>query len=300
MPDSSVKRDPLTPEELDLLATPDEELRNWTKTFSFDRERFNARISSGERWQQLLQAHLYFDHVITQLLVDDALANPDVINAQRMGFVQKLQLIQALGLLNSDLVPPVEFINGLRNKIAHDLSFEISDKDESDLANCTPKFLRDVVVEDSERSEGAGPVRFWELLHVPSPADRGHQAGACLCASEHPQRCSSPSYCARSNRRHHLPALARAALCKNAGAWRPDPHSKGCATVPMQVATFGLLADQPSAWRRVSTFRGCPARLDRADGGDDRTSANASPSVCPERHQERQACRPAVLELSAP
>jgi hypothetical protein len=100
MPDSRIKRNPLTPEELDLLATPDEELRNGTKTFSFDRKRFEARISSRERWQQLLQAHLYFDHVITQLLVD-ALANPDVINAQRMGFVQKLQLIQALGLADS-------------------------------------------------------------------------------------------------------------------------------------------------------------------------------------------------------
>jgi hypothetical protein len=157
------KRAPLTTEDLALLATSDAELRKRVHIFSFDRKRFEARIAAGDKWQQLLQGHLYFDHVITQLLVD-ALKKPDAIGTSRMSFLQKLQLIEALGLLPADLTAPVMFINGLRNKIAHDLNFEISDKDERDLANCTPKHLREIMETDKEREPGA--LRFHELLRV--------------------------------------------------------------------------------------------------------------------------------------
>ena len=157
------ERPPPTAEDLKLLATPSEELRKQTEVFSFDQDRFKARVSDGERWQQLLQAHLYYDHVITRLLVD-ALVKPDAISATRMSFLQKLQLINALGLLSDEIVSTVELINKLRNKIAHRLDFEISDKDVSDLRNTTPKRLRDLVMTEKDRE--AGPIRFHELLWV--------------------------------------------------------------------------------------------------------------------------------------
>jgi hypothetical protein len=155
---------PITAEDLELIATPDAELRKRVELFSFDREQFSVRISTGDRWQQLIQAHLYFDHAITLLLVEE-FANPDAINTTRMSFIQKLQLVQALGLLPADLVSVIEFINNLRNKIAHDLNFEISDKDERELSNCTPKRLRDIVVIDNDRNL-SGPPRFHELLRI--------------------------------------------------------------------------------------------------------------------------------------
>jgi hypothetical protein len=159
-----LERPPITAEDLELIATPDAELRKRVELFSFDREQFSVRISTGDRWQQLIQAHLYFDHAITLLLVEE-FANPDAINTTRMSFIQKLQLVQALGLLPADLVSVIEFINNLRNKIAHDLNFEISDKDERDLSNCTPKRLRDIVVIDNDRNL-SGPPRFHELLRI--------------------------------------------------------------------------------------------------------------------------------------
>src|SRR5262249_6275153 len=114
MPDNKLKEKiappPLPTEELELLATPREELARRTQVFSFDRERFKRRIAVGEHWQQLLQAHLYFDHVITQLL-SEALVNPDAVNVSRMSFSQKLQFIAALNLLPPDLVSSVEFVN---------------------------------------------------------------------------------------------------------------------------------------------------------------------------------------------
>ena len=134
-----------------------------TEIFCFDLERFKARILTGERWQQLLQAHLYYDHVLTQILLD-ALPDPDAIEVRRIGFVQKLNLVVAMALIPKELIPPVETINNLRNKLAHDLNFQIVDQSVLDLANCTPKFLRDAVVED--RETGDGPVTFHELLLV--------------------------------------------------------------------------------------------------------------------------------------
>ncbi|WP_315765658.1 MULTISPECIES: hypothetical protein [unclassified Bradyrhizobium] len=156
-------RPPITEYDRELLATSDEELRKQTQVFCFDRARFESRISAGERWQQLLQAHLYFDHVITKTL-EDALKNPDAINMRRNSFSQKLQLISAMGLLPAELISPVEFINGLRNRIAHDLDFEIDDKHIDDLVNCTPKHLREVALDEDERQPG--PIRFFELLRV--------------------------------------------------------------------------------------------------------------------------------------
>jgi hypothetical protein len=120
-------RSSLTAEDLELLATADEELKKRTSKFSFDIDRFTSRIWTGERWQQLLQAHLYYDHVITQIFVE-ALPKPDALNVSRMSFSQKLQFISALGLLPAPLVSPIDSVNNLRNKIAHDLSFELSPK----------------------------------------------------------------------------------------------------------------------------------------------------------------------------
>ncbi|MCK1478607.1 hypothetical protein IVB27_28630 [Bradyrhizobium sp. 197] len=153
----------LTKEELELLATPSSELATKHFVFSFDRPKFEGRISTGERWQQLLQAHLYYDHVVTQILLD-ALPNPEAVNLRRMGFAQKLQLISAMALLPEELIAPIESINGLRNKIAHALDFEIQDSALTDLANCTPKKLRGIA--ETEDGRPAGPLLFHELLRI--------------------------------------------------------------------------------------------------------------------------------------
>jgi hypothetical protein len=163
MTDAKRVMPPITPEDLQLLETPDEELKKSTQKFSFDHELFSKRISVGERWQQLLQAHLYYDHVLTQMLVD-ALPQPDAIDLRRMGFANKLQLISAMNLLPPDLISPIQFINGIRNKIAHDLNFEVTDQAIIDLTNCTPPSLREALEQNSGREPG--PPLFHELLQV--------------------------------------------------------------------------------------------------------------------------------------
>lgn len=153
----------LTPEDLELLATPDAELTGKVSDLCFDYEQFTGRVLKGDRWQQLLQAHLYFDHVITRML-EEALPNPEAIKLRRTSFSQKVQLISAMNLMPPSLIPPVEYINGLRNKIAHELNFEISDDAVNNLVNCTPKRLRQVALEQPGR--GDEPLSFHEVLHI--------------------------------------------------------------------------------------------------------------------------------------
>jgi len=155
---------PLTPEDLELLATPSAELQKRTSVFSFDTDRLKERIGKGEKWQQLIQAHLYLDHVLTQLLVE-ALAKPDEIQTTRLGFSQKFDLVGALGLLPDHMTGCVQFVNRLRNKIAHNLEFEISQQDEIDLVNCTPKYLREASVTDRKENDN-GPPKMHELFYV--------------------------------------------------------------------------------------------------------------------------------------
>src|SRR5262249_35601988 len=112
---------------------------------------------------QLLQAHLYFDHVITRML-EEALPNPYAMKLRRTSFSQKVQLISAMNLLPSSLIPCIEFINGLRNKIAHELNFEISDEAVNNLINCTPKRLRQVALE--QRTPADRPLSLNEVLHI--------------------------------------------------------------------------------------------------------------------------------------
>ena len=53
-------------------------------------------------------------------------------------------------------------ISSLRNKLAHDLSFEITEQDVLDLANCTSPKLRKSL--QSDKGADAGPLELYDLL----------------------------------------------------------------------------------------------------------------------------------------
>ncbi len=135
-------------EEIALLATPTSQLIEQTGVMSFDLDRLVTRLK-GEQWQQVLQAHLYFDHVITALLTEE-LKNPTAIDVKRMGFAQKLQLVHALALMAGELVPVVSHVNKIRNRIAHDLEAKIGDDEIAQLKNALPKRFKTKVMSKAE------------------------------------------------------------------------------------------------------------------------------------------------------
>lgn len=155
--------DSVSEDDLALLATPDAEIIERNQVFCFDEDEFEARMKSGDRWQQVIQAHLYFEHVVSQILVE-AMPRPEAVSMSRMGLSQRLDLVSALDLLPDELLVCVRKINSLRNKIAQDLSFEISNDDVRDVSNCTPPHLRKAIVETASRV--SGPPELHELVSV--------------------------------------------------------------------------------------------------------------------------------------
>ena len=151
---------PLTAEDLALLETPDEALYKRAYVFSFNVEKTKGRIRRRRKWEQVIQTHLHLDHVVTQMLVE-GLHRPDAIKVKRQGFAQKLDLLDALGLVEQSFLPPLRCINDLRNKVAHDLDYKITLKSQRDLKNCTPKILRTEVLDEGKSGKA---ITFSDLL----------------------------------------------------------------------------------------------------------------------------------------
>lgn len=150
-------------EELTLLSTSDKDIRGESEVFIFNREQFENRISSGDRWQQLIVGILYLEHVF-DLLLKEALPNPDEIAFGRIGFAQRIDLTRAMGLIDKELSVAIKYASKLRNRVAHDLNFEIGEQEILDFSNCTPKYLRDIAVTEDSRPDG--PLQFHEIIRV--------------------------------------------------------------------------------------------------------------------------------------
>jgi hypothetical protein len=101
-----------------------EEQERATRDFSYDVKSL-GRLSGGDDWSIFVQAHLYLDHVITKML-EEELRHPENIDLDRIAFAAKLDLCAALGLIEAQVKGLLRYVNSVRNKLAHDLSFKIS------------------------------------------------------------------------------------------------------------------------------------------------------------------------------
>jgi hypothetical protein len=126
----------LTQDEIRLLKESDAELQDQAAVLSFDvnvmKSRLGAALKSGENWAVIIHTHLYLDHILTQTLVG-ALMKPKALQVDRLSFSQKVAFLDALGLLSDELKPTVLAINKVRNKIAHEIDFNISAEDQNRL-----------------------------------------------------------------------------------------------------------------------------------------------------------------------
>jgi hypothetical protein len=126
----------LTHEEIRLLEESDVELQDQAVVLSFDvnvmRSRLGAALKSGENWAVIVHTHLYLDHILTQILIG-ALMKPKALQVDRLSFSQKVAFLDALGLLSDELKRTVLAINKVRNKIAHEIDFNISAEDQNRL-----------------------------------------------------------------------------------------------------------------------------------------------------------------------
>lgn len=84
------------------------------------------------RLELFLRIHLWAEAALIQL-IRLHLSHPDVLDVETLRFPSKLQLTSALGGLPERCMQPYLKLNNLRNKLAHRLSFRLSDDDIVDL-----------------------------------------------------------------------------------------------------------------------------------------------------------------------
>lgn len=164
-----------SPEELALFNSTDEELKATAYKQSFDGDALLERIR-GDRFNQILHAHLHLDHIVTLLLTDE-FKRPAAIDLDRVGFSQKLQLIHALALVPASFVPSVRFLNQMRNRLAHRLDAAITDDDVQRLFDRLSPEMK-LVVKESERMYKKRDRLTIILVHILFAAENFRQVNA--------------------------------------------------------------------------------------------------------------------------
>jgi hypothetical protein len=77
---------------------------------------------------RILRAHLYVEHYLTEYLRK---ANPRLgnLNSVRISFSQKIDLLDSNDAVVKDIIPGIRHLNKIRNRLAHNLSVEITEAD---------------------------------------------------------------------------------------------------------------------------------------------------------------------------
>jgi hypothetical protein len=100
--------------------------------FSFDLDAMAAHLPIGDDFAAAIRGHLYLEHIL-MTFIHAALEKPDAVSLDRMQFPIKVDLAIALGLMSENLAPPLKKINSFRNKVAHNLKYQMSDADRKEL-----------------------------------------------------------------------------------------------------------------------------------------------------------------------
>lgn len=116
---------------VDPTTAPNEIIDEICAEACFDLDAVATRLRIRNRGMQVLNAHLVIDHVLTFFLSAQFVAKSKM-KIDRMSFDQKVELLYSLGRLSDDSRYWAKRLNGIRNKLAHELDFTVSvaDSDE--------------------------------------------------------------------------------------------------------------------------------------------------------------------------
>jgi hypothetical protein len=108
-------------------------------------EEFNDYLSSvnDDRYEVLL-VHLYIENIFDKY-IDLKLEDPThVTSSKKFGFAQKFALVLAFGKIDDQLRDGISKINKLRNKLAHDYKYEISESDVNEMGRTLGSKFNDI------------------------------------------------------------------------------------------------------------------------------------------------------------
>ncbi len=104
---------------------------------------FSEHVNAPDPLQIIIRGQLHIEAELVELISDSiAVVRPEVLELDDWSYTRKLEMAAALGLIATDVIGSYKALNSLRNKIAHDLSIQISEKHARDLYNSFSPFFR--------------------------------------------------------------------------------------------------------------------------------------------------------------
>lgn len=115
--------------------------------------KFANDINEETYLQIILKGHLYIENRLIEL-IKVKLVNPNAIKLNDLNFPTKINLANALGLIDNKKSKLLRNLNSIRNKLAHDLNFELSDKEIKKQINYFDKYYSNSFQKTIEENAG--------------------------------------------------------------------------------------------------------------------------------------------------
>ena len=113
-----------------------------TKTEEVD-DGFLFHINATDPLQILVRGHLHVESRLNEL-ISLRLSEPNQLDLSELSFPRRLDLAAALGCISASDKPPYLILNSLRNKLAHNLNYQVTTKDLHNLVNSMPSLIRNI------------------------------------------------------------------------------------------------------------------------------------------------------------
>ena len=113
------------------------------------KEKFAHELALESPLGVVLRGHLYIEAALSRA-IEPVLPFPHLLDVERLSFAHKLGLAAAHGFVPAEAVPAFKQLNKIRNRLAHDLSAQVSEHDKKALrqAMSQPMRGRTQVVDD--------------------------------------------------------------------------------------------------------------------------------------------------------
>lgn len=108
-----------------------------------DQLQFLETLAAPDDVTLIIRGHLLLESFLNRLLALTVPAECEELD--RLRFPQKLDVLIALEAIPIDARPSWRYVNAIRNRIAHDLDAELTQKDADDLLNGMPTLIRDEI-----------------------------------------------------------------------------------------------------------------------------------------------------------
>lgn len=133
---------------------------------SFDFEKFDKELQTGDILFMFIRSHLYLEHVLITMILE-ACKNPEEMTMRNVNFPTKVDLAIGLCLIEARWRKPLLRFNTMRNRVAHRLTFEFTEQEKRELIGMLPGHLLDEATKEvGLKPDETGKLEWFRICRV--------------------------------------------------------------------------------------------------------------------------------------